>query len=302
MPDIAAPCFTPMTARYRDPFIATAATIALAVLICPQARAESSLAYRTVTELNHHHPISIIYVDEASQKALGKFPIDRRHYADLITRLAPAKPHCVVLKFFFTDPRPGDKALIDVLRSQTNVLTQFGGQVQDEGYSVTQLAPWARGTNTFSFPDFPQALPPTPELAKAFSSGGTVNLSGTNAFRLVTSIRGIVYPSLPLAVLERELATTAVVHREHVTVGKVSIPLRPDGTFTFDLSEPGKLYPTYSFVEVLTGRVLAATFADQIVIVFAQTPEAPRFQLGYSRAHDAAELVADTINTVLKQF
>ncbi|HTH48482.1 MAG TPA: CHASE2 domain-containing protein [Candidatus Limnocylindria bacterium] len=294
-----------MTAKHRTTFSAICATIATAVLValfCRRARVETSPPYRTVTELNRHHPISIIYVDEASQKALGKFPIDRRYYADLITRLAPAKPRCVVLKFFFTDPRPGDAELIRVLQSVTNALTQFGGVTRDEGYSVSQLAPWSRGSNTFSFPDFPHARPPTPELAKVFSSAGTVNLSGTNAFCLVTSIRGMLYPSLPLAVLERELAATAVFHRDHVTVGKVRVPLRPDGTFTFDLSEPGKLYPAYSFVDVLTGRVPATTFSDQIVLVFARTPDAPRFQLGYPQAHDPAELVADTINTVLKRF
>lgn len=284
-------------------FIRPLVAIAAMLLSCFQAvPAETSPPYRKVTVLNHHHPISIIYVDEASQKALGKFPIDRRHYADLIARLARAKPRCLVLKFFFTDPRPGDAELIRVLQSVTNVLTQFGGVTQDEGYSLTQLAPWARGANTFSFPDFPHARPPTPELAKAFSSAGTVNLSGRNAFFLVTSIRGILYPSLPLAVLEHELAATAVVHRDHVTVGKVSLPLRPDGTFTFDASEPGKLYLAYSFVDVLSGRVPAATFTDQIVLVFARTPEVPRFQLGYEQAHDPAELIADTINTVLKQF
>jgi CHASE2 domain-containing sensor protein len=279
--------------------VAVAATSLFLYLVM---RPQTLPAYRTVTQLNHHHPISIIYVDEASQKALGKFPIDRRYFGELVTRLSPAKPRFVVLKFFFTDPRPGDAALIQALQSVTNVLTQFGGVPQDEGYSVAQLARWSRGSNTFSFPDFPHAWPPTPELAKAFTAAGTVNLSADHGFSLVTSIRGIVYPSLPLAVLEQELATTAVIHRDQVTVGKISVPLRPDGTFTFDLSEPGKLYPAYSFVEVLTGRVPAATFSNQIVLVFAKTPDAPSFQLGYPQPHDAAELVADTINTVLKQF
>ena len=286
------PGFTPF-------FAAVVATL----LSCFQAvPAETTPPYRKVTELNRHHPISILYVDEASQKALGKFPIDRRHYADLLTQLAPAKPRFVVLKFFFTDPRPGDAALIRALQTETNVLTQFGGVPQDEGYSVAQLARWSRGSNTFSFPDFPHVWPPTPDLAKSFTAAGTVNLSTDHGFFLVTSIRGIDYPSLSLAVLEQELAASAVIHRDRVTAGKVSIPLRPDGTFTFDLSEPGKLYPAYSFVEVLTGRVPATTFSNQIVLVFARTPEAPLFPLGYPRPHDAAELVADTINTVLKQF
>ncbi len=284
-------------------FTRVAVTVATALLFLFRcAHAPTSPPYRTVTQLNRHHPISIIYVDEASQKALGKFPIDRRYFGELVARLSPAKPRFVVLKFFFTDPRPGDAALIRALQSATNVLTQFGGVPQDEGYSVAQLARWSRGSNTFSFPDFPHAWPPTPELAKSFTAAGTVNLSADHGVYLVTSIRGIVYPSLPLAVLEQELGTPAVVQRDHVVVGKVSVPLRPDGTFIFDLSEPGKLYPTYSFVEVLTGRVPATTFTNQIVLVFAKTPDAPVFQLGYPQPHDAAELMADTINTVLKQF
>ena len=102
------PGFTPF-------FAAVVATL----LSCFQAvPAETTPPYRKVTELNRHHPISILYVDEASQKALGKFPIDRRHYADLLTQLAPAKPRFVVLKFFFTDPRPGDAALIRALQTE----------------------------------------------------------------------------------------------------------------------------------------------------------------------------------------
>ena len=272
------------------------------VACCHQVRAEAPPAYRTVTQLNSRYPVSIIYVDEASQKELGKFPIDRRYYADLITLLAPTKPRYIVLKYFITDPRPGDAALIRALQSATNVLTQFAGVAQDEGYSVTQLARWSRGSNTFSFPDLPHAWPPTPELAKAFSAAGTANGGTQGGFYLVTSIRGIVYPSLPLVVLERELGETAVVHRDRVTVGKVSVPLREDGTFTFDLSEPGKLYPAFSFVDVLAGRVPAASFSNHIVLIFAKTPDAPSFQSSYPQPHNAAEIVADTINTVLKRL
>lgn len=276
------------------------ATVAL--FLAHTTLGQVSPSYLTVTQLNTRHPISIIYVDEASQKELGKFPIDRRHYADLITRLAPAKPRYVVLKFFITDPRPGDAALIRALQSATNVLTQFAGVDQDEGYSVAQLASWARGSNTFSFPDFPHAWPPTPELAKEFTAAGTVNGGTQDGFFLVTSIRGIVYPSLPLVVLERELSQPAVVQRDQVTVGKVGVPLRPDGTFTFDLSEPGKLYPAYSFVDVLTGRVPANTFSNHVVLVFAKTPDAPLFRSSYAQPHGAAEIVADAINTVLKRL
>lgn len=275
---------------------------AMELLLAHATVGQDAPAYRSVTQLNSRHPISVIYVDEASQKELGKFPLDRRHYADLLTRLAPTKPRYVVLKFFFTDPRPGDAALIRALQSATNVLTQFAGVDQDEGYSVAQLASWARGSNTFSFPDFPHAWPPTPELAKAFTAAGTVNGGTQDGFFFVTSIRGIVYPSLPLVVLERELGRPAVIQRDHVTVGKVRVPLRPDGTFTFDLSEPGKLYPAHSFVDVLAGRVSANTFSNHVVLVFAQTPDAPVFRSSYAQPHGAAEIVADTINTVLKRL
>lgn len=264
--------------------------------------AEPPFAYRQVTAMNQRYPICIVNVDAASQRALGEFPIDRKYYAQLLSRLRASQPRFVILKFFFTDPRSGDAELLAALKGSSNVLTQFAGASQDEGYPVRQLLPWSRGSNTFGLPDFPHAWPPTPELAAGFVAAGSVNGGPEAGFQLVTSIRRTVYPSLALAVLEQELQVKAKVSMGEVEVGPVKLPISAEGTFTVDLSEPGRLYARHSFIEVLNGSTPPASFSNHIVIVFADAAGAPTFRSRYAQPHGAAEIVADTINTVLKRL
>ena len=74
------------------------------------------------------------------------------------------------------------------------------------------------------------------------------------------------------------------------------------GMFRIDLSKPHSLYKTYSFVEVLNRKKGDIDFSNKIVIVFIEDPAVRNVKSKYGDLHNDAEIVADSINTVLKQI
>src|SRR4051812_26001715 len=56
-------------------------------------------------------PLAFVAVTDATLGALGKFPIDRKYYAQAIDEAADAGAKAVALKFFFETPTPSDETL-----------------------------------------------------------------------------------------------------------------------------------------------------------------------------------------------
>ena len=262
--------------------------------------------YRTRNEMNPLYPISIIYVDAQTEEALGKFPINRKYYAQLIEQLETASPKYIVLKYFFTDPREGDTALIQTLTKYKNILTQAGALNSSEAYPTEGLQDYLITENRFQFPNYSSAWIPHSQLAMHFSGIGFVNVLVTNGefmeFQLVVSLNHQLYPSLPLLILEKEGGERLQISKDMVSTQRFQIPINPHGSFFIELSEPNKLYPTFSFIEVLQGRVSLDQLKNNIIIVFYNGGQVRGVSSSYAIPHNPAEIVADAINTILKYF
>src|ERR1700741_1748893 len=54
------------------------------------------------------HPFAAVFVDDATEQALGPFPYDRGLYAQAIESLRQAGAKAVVIKYFLDQAKPGD--------------------------------------------------------------------------------------------------------------------------------------------------------------------------------------------------
>ena len=92
-----------------------------------------------------------------------------------------------------------------------------------------------------------------------------------------------------------------VYKKDSINLGGKEL-LNANGMFRIDLSEPHGLYEIYSFVEVLNRNKGDIDFSDKIIIVFIEDPAVRNIISEYEKLHNAAEIVADSINTVLKKL
>ncbi len=73
-----------------------------------------------------------------------------------------------------------------------------------------------------------------------------------------------------------------------------------EGLLKLDLSEPKKINKTYSFVEVLNRNRGEMDFQNEIAIIYLENPKVRSIESGYKGLHNNAEILADSINTLLK--
>ncbi len=222
----------------------------------------------------------------------------------LFDRIEPANPKYIILKFFFTSPKENDSTLINCLQKYDNILTQAACISEPSEFSTKPIKQFNIGKNEFKFPNYTNAWIPYPELARCFEGIGFVNVlidgGDFKEFQIVNSLENILYPSLPLLILQKEIGEDIKIRGNEILIGSVTIPLNNRGSFKINLSEPSKFYPTYSFTDIIKNAVNLDIFNNNIVIIFMNTEMAPQLKSVYKRNHNAAEIVADAINTVLK--
>ena len=255
-------------------------------------------------QMNSKYPISIVYIDAPTETELGKFPIKRNYYARLIERLENFEVKYIILKFFLVEKTENDSALIETLKKYDNILTQAAA-VDEEGEDDFQLLyRYQITTNDYAFPNYTKALLPYSELAKNFAGIGFVNAifegNEFKEFNLFNSLNNKIYPSLPLLIIEKELGKKISIDKNEVKIGSINIPINSNGSFSINLSEPNKLYRSYSFLDVLKDKIDGKYFKDNIVIVFLNGEKAPMCKTGSDQPRNVAEILADAINTALE--
>ena len=244
--------------------------------------------------LTPHPDIVIVAIDERSIALLGRWPWRRSLHARLIRRLKEAGAKVVALDIFFTEPstKEEDEALAEAMREAGNVFVALfsaekgGGRVKKgllEKFSICPAPPrryWER----------PLFKPPISEVSEAVRGAGFVDtVSDFDAiyrrmFLLGRSVAdGRLYPSLPLAVVSYLMGTSPkrveVLPNGGVKVGEVEIPptgrkpgIVERGMFFVNHPGPAWIYPHYSYVDVLEGRVPPEKFRGKIVLVGATAP------------------------------
>ncbi len=263
--------------------------------------------YEMISEMNNMHPIEIVYYTAESDSELGEFPVNRNVYSSLIEEVEKDKPAYIILKLFFDTEKDQDLALSKTLKKYNNVLTQA-----TTGLDPVRITPdsvlekLSLDNINFKSLDHKQIVLPNNNLVNSFSGIGMVDFISSNKneylnFQLVSQVKGYYLPSLALKMAMMITDSEPVYMEGSINLSGKEL-LTTNGMFRIDLSEPQSLYKTFSFVEVLNRNEGEMDFFDKIIIVFIEDPAVRNVKSEYGKLHNAAEIVADSINTVLKKL
>ena len=268
---------------------------------------EEEQNYDMISEMNNIHPIEIVYYTAESDSGLGSFPVNRNVYSDLIEEIEKDKPAYIILKFFFDSEKDQDLEFSNTIGKYNNILTQATA-----GLDPVRLTPDSvlekLSLNNISFKsiDHKQIVLPNDTLLNSFSDIGMVDFISSNKneylnFQLISMVRGYYLPSLALKMGMTIMGSEPVYKKDSIGLDGKEL-LATNGMFRIDLSEPQGFYKTYSFIEVLNRNKGDIDFSNKIIIVFIEDPAVRNVTSEYGKFHNAAEIVADSINTVLKNL
>ncbi|NJL20039.1 MAG: CHASE2 domain-containing protein [Leptolyngbyaceae cyanobacterium SM1_3_5] len=96
------------------------AALAIALLLHLGAfRSIEQIAYRSLFQLRGEQAwddrIVLVAIDDASLRQLGRFPLPRSRYADLLNQLALAQPSVVAIDLIWSEPSADDAVLAEAM-------------------------------------------------------------------------------------------------------------------------------------------------------------------------------------------
>ncbi|WOD40325.1 CHASE2 domain-containing protein [Nodosilinea sp. E11] len=216
------------------------AATAIALLLQVQIfQSLEQIAYRCLFDLRGPVPVDervvIIAIDDVSLRELGRFPWPRHYYTQLLDQLTTYRVSVVVMNLLWSEPSPDDAALAQA--------------IQRQGATVLAQAWDAEG----------DMLKPVPILDQsAIATGHILRQEDTD---------GLVRQVNPLLQSQPALGFAAI-QAYNLVAGSVFLP---DMAAPLWLNWPGPAaqIDTYSFIDVLRGRIDAQVFRNKIVLVGA---------------------------------
>lgn len=211
--------------------------------------------------------IVIIGMDEKSISGLGPLPWPREIHAQLLQKLGQARVVAFDVLFDMPKSKAGDGQLVAAVKSQGHVVlsTMFVYEKDKQENIIASIKP------------------PFPELAEASSGAGFINMASDkgNTVRKVALFypfaRGQIHPSLGLAAY----LSSKGINAEQLKVANgrlkgpgLDVALENANQAYPNFWGPGGTYPTYSYNDVLQGRIAPESFKDKIVLIGTTTPEA----------------------------
>ncbi|MFM9266778.1 CHASE2 domain-containing protein [Tychonema sp. BBK16] len=189
--------------------------------------------------------VVVIAIDEASLRKLGRFPFSRDRYTKLLQALSPAKPAVVGFDIIFPESSPQDDQLADAMSATGNVV--LAKAWDDKG----------------------KPLPTVPTLEAAAADRGHIfHKSDTDGIGRQATLWLRDIPSFGIAMLHVYNAD------KQPQSGGLEKFLSPpnNGSLEFysaGINWPGKteFLPTYSFADVLEGKIPQDVFKDKLVLV-----------------------------------
>jgi hypothetical protein len=257
------------------------------------------------SEMNEKFPIEIIYFDEDSKKVYGDFPISRKYFAQLISIIEEEHPAYVVLKFFYDAETEDDQILATELKKYDNIFTQSSAILKPlQPVSDVEIERYNLPGVNFKGYEYKNLIIPNTVLLNGFNGMGLVDFITKDNnyidFPIFSNVRGYSIPSLALAIAIDITNEEPLYDSDSIILGKSQINA-PDGFFNIDLSEPNKLYPIHSFSEIMSNSE-SHDFLNKIVIIFIESDQVRTLKSDYPSLHNNAEVVADSINSILKQL
>lgn len=203
-------------------------------LLLPLVQAEYGLRFRLRGQRPWADQVVVIAIDDASLATLGAFPWSRRRYAELLQGLEATPPQLIVFDLLFSDPSPDDALLAEAIAAQPAVILATA---------------WDHNG---------QPLGPTPTLAKVALASGHIWQQHQGSY--LQSVEPMIGQKPALAIVTAEALR---LNQQGVTLPLLDRPLGVNWP-----ASVAKL-PTYSFMDVLTGRVPPQVFEGKIVLIGA---------------------------------
>ncbi|MBF0122876.1 MAG: CHASE2 domain-containing protein [Candidatus Omnitrophica bacterium] len=188
------------------------------------------LRFRLRPQIARTDKVVIIEIDNDTIKKIGQFPFHRGYHAKLIDALSAVGAKSVVFDMFFSEPRSGDKDLLEAMQAAGNVYLPY----------VFELDPQAR-VRTYSSQNLP-------ELTSVAKGAGYINVipDPDGKFRRVPP--RLTYQG------QEYLAISLLIAGDYMRIDpkRVKIPLDENGAVIVNFS--GKWtdsYQHYSFGDII---------------------------------------------------
>ncbi len=235
--------------------------------------------------------VVVIAIDEASVAHLGRFPWSRDRYADLLNRLQSAQPAVVTFDILFPDPTEQDSQMAQAIVKSANVVLSVGtdssGSYLNVSSSITNRASGFFLRGDIASPRDADGV--SRQLAlygqEALPSLGLATLQ-VYAETLSSTAQATAQPAKGIAPSETvsqdvaqnlldldRLAGTSIwlnwpgeIPQEHAQDASQKTAQNPDQK-TFSTARRGHDLQTYSYLDVVEGRVDASLFQNKIVLV-----------------------------------
>lgn len=211
--------------------------------------------------------VVIIAMDEKSIGELGALPWPRKYHANLLDYLGQAKAVGFDLLFDTPSRLEDDNALAHAIKRHGRVIlaSMFRFEQRENGEWLQQLCI------------------PCEQMIKNARGTGFVNLPADkgNIVRKTTLVDTNTFgpekpiPSFSLAVtmLAENIGMDQLeIEGNNVRLGNVSFPINSANQMWIDFYGPSRTFPTYSYVDVLKGKISPEKFKDKIVLIGLYTP------------------------------
>lgn len=260
--------------------------------------------------------ICIVHASDSDEARFGAFPWSRKIHADLVEKLQIFNPKLIVLKYLFDQPSvhsENDQRLMEVLRKNKNVILPFSGTLGTmETLANMELAKdysIKDESKTTRFLSFSNCAYPIKMLA-LYSNG--VGSFDVNAEPLLTQLPVVVrvgeqlYPSLPLIVVVKALGYSCqdlIAYDGKIKLGVKIIPMSSTGFIQPEFTPPGKLYKTYTYIDIFDNHFKMEDLKDSIIIVGYNGTRFPvNLKTKVSNNHNGCEINADGVRWLLMKI
>lgn len=273
--------------------------------------------------------IVIVAIDEESISQLGQFPWKRAYTAQILNTISPVQPKAIALDVLYAEPteQEDDQALADAVKKAGNVVLaeqlievreQFGSGRSAWLTSLPKIKNAGAGTGHVNVITEQDGTARELMLRLADDEGfsqwalavETIRVGNRVEKELIETDRFVQIGNRRLPFIATEKYSPLKINDTDSRLSMIQ-PLR----MTIDYIGPsGSFSPeTYSFVDVLDGRVsperfrgkyvligaTAATLGDRIATPFVHTENAAGDQNG--ELMPGVEILANSINTILRE-
>jgi adenylate cyclase len=236
---------------------------------------------RLMPRERHSAPATIVEIDERALDERGQWPWPRSVVAELIDRIAAARPAAIGVDILFVEPDrsspTSDAVLAHALQGQNAVLGIAGLEYRDRRYPFPPQAAPARVASKRDLPlrRFDGHLQSRPEINRAAAGRGLLSSDSKGVVRrvpLLARIGQVIVPALSVEMLRVATDTPLLRIADgggenlQLAVANASIPLQADGSLYiyYGRTDPGRFV---SAEDVLAGTARADLLKDKLVLI-----------------------------------